>query len=395
MRFRTRQSVRQPGNLRAVKLGDVRVHVRHVGWRPGQACRDLGLLPFQLLHPCFHGGLVHPVLDGPHDALYRSLDLLKSPAVDFGLGAALLVLPISLLDIGAHRPGHGIGRNELVLQARESTALDHLSGHCPVVVARTAPIVVQAAIAVPPDDPVLTAAAAAGEQPGQQERRPAQGVDALRPSLPHADGRWFELLRKLRLPVFHRSPDRVIDDAQLGDVRPDPFGLGIRPRDAPAGARILDVALPVPHEHAGIELVVENAGAAGDVPADRRIAPGAAKRTGNAFMVQVGRDRSRAPPGREFPENALDDPSLGLVDRALAAKRLAFAVGALNDVIAIAESPTRLALLDAPLETAMGLGGEVLQEQRVHCAFQADVQLRDFAFGQGDDLHAGKAQVFE
>src|SRR3546814_6218275 len=90
MRVRARQGVSQPGNLRAVELGDVRMHVRHVGWCLGQACRDLGLLPLQLLHPCFHGGLVHPVLDGPHDALDRSLDLLKSLAVDFGLDAALL-----------------------------------------------------------------------------------------------------------------------------------------------------------------------------------------------------------------------------------------------------------------------------------------------------------------
>jgi hypothetical protein len=43
----------------------------------------------------------------------------------------------------------------------------------------------------------------------------------------------------------------------------------------------------------------------------------------------------------------------------------------------------------------MGLGGEVLQEQRVHRALQADMQFGDFALGQGDDPHAGKAQVLE
>jgi hypothetical protein len=40
----------------------------------------------------------------------------------------------------------------------------------------------------------------------------------------------------------------------------------------------------------------------------------------------------------------------------------------------------------------MGLGGEVLQEQGVHRAFETNMQFGDFAFSQGNDLHAGKAQ---
>lgn len=362
MRFGACQSARQLDDLRAVQFGDTRVHVRHVGWRLGEACRDLGLLPLQFLHPRFHGRLVHTVLNGPHDALDRALDLLESLAVDHRLGTALLVLPVGLLHIGAHRPGHGIGRNQLVLQTRQSPSLDHLPSHRTVVVAGTAPVVVQAAITVPRDDPVLAAAATARQQAGQQEGRTAQTVDAFRPRFPHADGRWLELLRKLGLPIFHRLPERVIHDAQFRDICPDPFGLGVRSRDAPPGARILDVALPIPDQHADVELVVENAGAPGDMPPDRRITPGAAEWTRYPFVIQVSRDPPRASAGREFAEDALDDPCLGLVDRALAAKRLAVAVGALDDVIAVAESPTRLAVLDAPLETAMGLGREVFQE---------------------------------
>jgi hypothetical protein len=129
--------------------------------------------------------------------------------------------------------------------------------------------------------------------------------------------------------------------------------------------------------------------------ADRRISPGAAERTGNALMIQVGRDRPWAPSGRKFAEDAPDDPCFGLVDRTLAAERLALAVRALDNVIAVAESPTRLALLDAPLETAMGLGREILQKKRVHRAFQSDMQLGDVPLGQRDDLHAGEAQMLE
>jgi len=43
----------------------------------------------------------------------------------------------------------------------------------------------------------------------------------------------------------------------------------------------------------------------------------------------------------------------------------------------------------------MGLGGEVFQEQGIHRSFKADMKLGDFPFGQGDDLHAGKAQMLK
>jgi hypothetical protein len=43
----------------------------------------------------------------------------------------------------------------------------------------------------------------------------------------------------------------------------------------------------------------------------------------------------------------------------------------------------------------MCLGGEVFQEQGIHRSFKADMKLGDFPFGQGDDLHAGKAQMLE
>src|SRR3546814_568581 len=186
-----------------------------------------------------------------------------------------------------------------------------------------APVVVQAAIAIPRDDSVLSTAAAACEQPGQQEGRPTQTVNALCPCFPHTDGRRLELLRKFGLPVLRRTPEGVVDNAQLRDIRSDPFGLGVRPRDAPASAGVLHIAMPVPHEHTGIKLVVEDAGTARDMSADRRIAPSLAKRTGNRFTVQVSRDRPRAPSGRELTEDAAHDQRFGLVDRALPAERLA------------------------------------------------------------------------
>lgn len=43
----------------------------------------------------------------------------------------------------------------------------------------------------------------------------------------------------------------------------------------------------------------------------------------------------------------------------------------------------------------MCLLGQVLQEQRVHRPLEADVQVRDVAFGEGDDAHAGERETLE
>lgn len=85
----------------------------------------------------------------------------------------------------------------------------------------------------------------------------ARTLNALRPRLPHADCRRLELLGQLGLAIFCGTPKRVVDDAQRRDICSDPFGLGVRPRDALAGTWIPDVPLAVPHENASIELVVE------------------------------------------------------------------------------------------------------------------------------------------
>ena len=66
-----------------------------------------------------------------------------------------------------------------------------------------------------------------------------------------------------------------------------------------------------------------------------------------------------------------------------------------NEVVSVAETATGQALQDATLETAPRLLGEILQEQRVHRSLQADVELADLAFGEGDDRHSGKAHPFE
>ena len=43
----------------------------------------------------------------------------------------------------------------------------------------------------------------------------------------------------------------------------------------------------------------------------------------------------------------------------------------------------------------MGLGGEVLEKERVHGALQADVKLGDLAFRERHHAHARESQMFE
>ena len=129
--------------------------------------------------------------------------------------------------------------------------------------------------------------------------------------------------------------------------------------------------------------------------AQRGVGPQGAGRAGNAVVVEATRDGARADAGAERAEDAADDLRLGFVDLPLAPDRLALAVGALHHVVAVAQAAAGFALLDPTPYAAMGLGGEVLEEQGVHCALEADMKLADLALGQGDDLNAGEAQMFE
>ena len=67
----------------------------------------------------------------------------------------------------------------------------------------------------------------------------------------------------------------------------------------------------------------------------------------------------------------------------------------MDNAIAIGVAAADLAGLNAAPDTAMGLHGEVFQEQSIHRAFETDVKLVDLAFGQSEDADARKAQALE
>ncbi len=114
------------------------------------------------------------------------------------------------------------------------------------------------------------------------------------------DGAVF--LRDLPLAVFNRLPQRIVDDAKLGDLRDDPVLRRVDPRHPLSRLRVLDAAQPVSHQPADIELVVDQACAPLGVAPDGGIGPELVGRAGDAFVVQPPCDRPRACAGRELPE---------------------------------------------------------------------------------------------
>ena len=108
----------------AVKVGEVRMNVRHVHPRLSEARDDLRLLPFKVVHGRFHGWLVHAVLDGRDDTRDRLLDLGKRLLVRGRLHAPFAVQPVHFLRIGAHRLRDRFRRDEPLFQASQHAGLD-------------------------------------------------------------------------------------------------------------------------------------------------------------------------------------------------------------------------------------------------------------------------------
>jgi hypothetical protein len=82
------------------------MHVGDIGGGLRQTFGDLRLLALKLVHAGLHRRLIHPVLDGGHDAGNGALDLLKHPVVALGLRPSVVVQPVHLFRIGTHGLGN-------------------------------------------------------------------------------------------------------------------------------------------------------------------------------------------------------------------------------------------------------------------------------------------------
>ena len=167
-----------------------------------------------------------------------------------------------------------------------------------------------------------------------------------------------------------------------------PLAFGVLARHALASRRILEEALPVVDDDPAIELVVEDAVAALRIAKQRRGVPTTTPWSGDALPVQVGDDGQWALAARILAEDPAHDRGLVGVDRP---PPMILAI--LHDVVSVALAAGDAAGLDATDLPAPRLLREVLEEQRRHCAFEANMDLRHGAVGQRLDANAIERQL--
>lgn len=217
------QGVREPLHPLAVDAGDVGMNVRRVGGCLQLTGNDFGLLALQLVHARFHGGLIHTVLNGRDNLGDGLLDLVQRLAVLLALRAALPVQAVHFLGEGTDGFLDGTRGNQPVLETRQHPFLDLLAGNGPVVVAGAAPVMVQATIAVAHDETVFAAAATADQQAGKKGNGPLLLMQLPGFGFPDTLGGRLEPDSDVLLPRANRVPQFVIDNAQMGNLAPDPF----------------------------------------------------------------------------------------------------------------------------------------------------------------------------
>ena len=393
------QRFRQARHPAAVDRRDVGVNIGQVGRGGGEPGGNLVLARLQRAQPVRHAPHIAAVLDGRDHRGDLLLDGGELLPVARARGPALAVEPVGLLRIGPHRLLRRLRRHQAVPEAGHDPLLDDGAPDAPAIGATAGLDVPGADVAVRTAQRVTSAAHAAEQKPGEQIPGPVGAVQPVRVRARVCVGRAHDrndvgvLLGQLLLPVLHRLPQLVIDDAKLGNLGDDPLLRRVDPRHLAPGLRVLHEALAVPHQTADVEVVVEQPRAPLRMAPDGRVRPELPCRARNALRVQPPRNRARAHARGELPEDTAHDAGLRLVDRPLAPDEFARSVEGPHHVVAVAHAAARLALLHPAPDPPMGLRREVLQEQRVHRALQADVKLVDLALGERDERHSGEAQV--
>lgn len=199
----------------------------------------------------------------------------------------------------------------------------------------------------------------------------------------------------LLLPCLHSIPEIVVEDPELWCLLDDPFRFWVGARLPLSGVRVLYEALPVPDDLADIHLIIEDAVATLRVAVDRAETPVAARRGRNAVLVQCKGYGLGRLAGRVVAENAANDGGLVFVDGAVAANGFAIGIQLLDHIVAIGIAATRFASLDTAALAAAGLVGKILEEEGIHCALEADMQMADLALRQGEYLHIRIGHAFE
>ena len=162
-----------------------------------------------------------------------------------------------------------VAAHQLVAQCHENAFFHLLAADRQAVGARATRTRAEARQAVAPVHDVSAAALGAFRQTGEEILRAACMVEPFRIAVrSHA--------AHLDLPRLHLLPQIVVDDAQVGHRCRHPRRGWIGPRNAFACVGLLDVAQPVPHESADIQLVVQDSRAPRWIAVNRARIPGLA-----------------------------------------------------------------------------------------------------------------------
>ncbi len=341
------------------------------------------------------------LLDDAHDLGDRLRGLSKFAACGVGCIAALAIEPVGFLRVGTHGFGRHVRRHHALAQPGQHAGFQRLPGDGSGIVAAVAQDVVGAGVAILPATGIRAAATATEQQAGQQGAWAMRGVHCAIPgeaalrALARCLDPGLVARRQLVLLCLGGVPKLLRHDAKLGRLRAYPFAFRIEPIGEVAGVGVLEFSLPIPADDSDVKLAIQDAGTDDPVAPDRGVIPALAGGAGDAVAVQIGGDALRPLAGDIFAEDASHDLGLFLDDLTLAPDRLAACVKLADDAVAIGVAAADLAGLDAAADAAMGVDGEVFQEQRVHGAFETDMKLVDLALGEGEDRHARETQALE
>ena len=116
---------------------------------------------------------------------------------------------------------------------------------------------------------------------------------------------------------------------------------------------------------------------------------------GAPVRVKTAGDGARGKPGGVLLKDPFDDRRFGFVNATVADVGPSVLAGAFHDLVTVGQPTAAAARLDAAPEAAPRLVGEIRQEQRVHRALEADVQLADLALAERDDADVGVPHALE
>ncbi|EXS68975.1 hypothetical protein BF95_03095 [Sphingobium sp. Ant17] len=179
-----------------------------------------------------------------------------------------MIDPVALVDKGPNGLCCDIGGHHAIAQAVKDARFQLVSRDAMPVRAAFRITMVRTGKPPLPAKGIRTAAAAAIDQAREKAFGAMRSIKSCMGGARCLDDVGI-LDRDILLPCLHGLPEFFIHDPQVRNLGHNPFGFGIDTRDALASLRVLQIAQPVPDEFADIKLIVEEAGAALGVAADR------------------------------------------------------------------------------------------------------------------------------